>query len=191
VYGDVQSYRRAMAEELDTGVLLDAGMLYADARLSTRFPTVEVRVADVPLTAEATASVAGLVRGLVASAAAASRRGDPLPTCSAATLRLASWQAALDGLRGALVDPRTGHPAPAAEVVAALVDFASPGLDAHGDAHRVREGVDRILTEGNGAAWQRATLLAAGTMSAMVLAAADTAMEEALGGPGLPVAQTA
>jgi carboxylate-amine ligase len=30
-------------------VISDAGMIYFDARLSSRYPTVEIRVADVPV----------------------------------------------------------------------------------------------------------------------------------------------
>ena len=52
-----------------SGVLLDAHMVYFDARLSDRYPTVEVRVADVCLDVADTMLIAGLVRALVETAA--------------------------------------------------------------------------------------------------------------------------
>lgn len=58
---------------VDTGVLRDKGMIYFDARLSHRYPTVEVRVADVCLEPADTVLLATLVRGLVETAARAWR----------------------------------------------------------------------------------------------------------------------
>ena|GEM_PF-3408738 len=49
---------------------LDENMVYADARLSTHAPTVEVRVADVCLAPEDAAVPGVLVRALVETAAA-------------------------------------------------------------------------------------------------------------------------
>ncbi|KAA9152147.1 YbdK family carboxylate-amine ligase [Microbacterium lushaniae] len=171
VFGDLEAYHSATRELLATGALLDEGMLYSDARLSARFPTVEVRVCDVPLTTATTALLAGLVRGMVAAAADAARRGEPPAAISVNALRLATWDAALRGLGGTLLDPRTRRPAPAAEVVRAMVEFASPGLEAHGDLGFVGVGVERILSEGNAAAWQRG--MARGDLRGLVLAAAD------------------
>jgi carboxylate-amine ligase len=172
VFGDLAAYRGATAELLATGALLDEGMLYSDARLSVRFPTVEVRVCDVPLTAELTAILAGLIRGLVSAAAASAARGEEPPALSANALRLASWDASLRGLSGTLLHPLTGHTAPAADVVRALLRYAEPGLAAHGDLAAVWDGVERVLTTGNGAAWQRHTAASTG-LRTMVLAAAD------------------
>lgn len=48
---------------LDTGAMLDDGMVYWDVRPSANFPTVEVRVADVPATVAESVLLAALVRG--------------------------------------------------------------------------------------------------------------------------------
>lgn len=184
VFGDLASYRRATRELLATGALLDEGMVYADARLSVRFPTIEVRVCDVPLTAEMTAVFAGLIRGLVSAAAARAARGDTPPPISAHAIRLASWDASLRGLRGTLLNPKTRRAAPAADVVRAMLRYAEPGLAAHGDLPTVWDGVERLLADGNGAAWQRRTAAATG-LRAMVLAAADLGASDA-GGSALP-----
>ena len=63
--GSVRRYRALVADLLGTGVLLDEAMAYFDARLSARYPTVEVRVADVCLRAEDAVLIAALCRGLV------------------------------------------------------------------------------------------------------------------------------
>ena len=58
-------YDRAVALLLDSGAIFDDGMIYWYVRPSVRFPTVEVRVADVPATAGETVLYATLVRAAV------------------------------------------------------------------------------------------------------------------------------
>ena len=69
-FGDAAGYRALIEELLASGTILDDGMLYFDARLSQRYPTVEVRVADVCLDAADAALQAALVRALADTAVA-------------------------------------------------------------------------------------------------------------------------
>lgn len=155
IYGSLSAYRRVVTRLLDSGVLLDEGMVYFDARLSRNHPTVEVRVADVCLRAEDAALIAVLVRALVESASREWHQGvepAPVPTV---LLRMAAWQASNFGLRGELLDFGSFRPAPAAEVVRSLVDFLEPVLTENGEIDLVRQGVEEILSRGTGAAEQR------------------------------------
>ncbi|MDR5698964.1 carboxylate-amine ligase [Agromyces aerolatus] len=172
VFGSLDAYQVSIDALMRTGALLDEGMLYPDVRLSRLFPTIEVRVADVPLLASATVTIAGLIRGLVATAAASAARGEPAPALGADALRLASWTASLEGLDGQLVHPVRGEPAPAAEVVGALLAEAAPGLLEHGDLEVVTAGVQQILRDGNGAAIQRRAAEASGSLLGAVFAGA-------------------
>ncbi len=160
---------------LATGVLLDEGMVYADARLSAVHPTVEVRVADVCLRAEDAALLARLVRALVERAAADARAGLPAPEDPPQLLRLTSWRAARDGVDGQLVSPSAGRPAPAAAVVAELVEHVRGPLTAAGDLDAVRAGTDAVLARGTGARWQRERARAAG-LPALVREAATVTL---------------
>ena len=137
-------------------------MVYFDARLARQHPTVEIRVADVCLRAEDAALIAVLVRALVESAAREWNDGvDPAPVPTL-LLRMAAWQASNCGLRGELLDFGTFTPAPAADVVRALVDFVAPVLEEQGELELVREGVERILAEGTGSQLQRGPFRAGG-----------------------------
>lgn len=155
IFGTLSMYRRVVTRLLDSGVLLDEGMIYFDARLSRNHPTVEVRVADVCLHAEDAALLAVLVRAMVESASREWRTGvepAPVPTV---LLRMAAWQASNCGLRGELLDFGTFRPAPAREVVEALVDYVAPVLEEQGELELVRMGVHRILDRGTGSEQQR------------------------------------
>ncbi|MFC0457756.1 glutamate--cysteine ligase [Arthrobacter liuii] len=155
IYGTYPAYRRVVARLLDTGVMLDEGMLYFDARLSRNHPTVEVRVADVCLRADDAALIAVLVRALVESASREWRDDvDPAPVPTV-VLRMASWQASSAGLSGELLDFGNFRPAPAADVVRSLVDYLAPVLAEQGELSLARQGVEDIIARGTGAGEQR------------------------------------
>ncbi len=165
IFGSFPAYRRVVTRLLESGVLFDEGMVYFDARLARHHPTVEVRVADVCLRAEDAALIAVLVRALVESASREWREGvDPAPVPTV-LLRMAAWQASNCGLRGELLDFGSFRPAPACDVVHALVDYVAPVLGDQGELELVRRGVDRLLAEGTGSQVQRQALRAGGFVS--------------------------
>ena len=90
---------------------LDERSVYFWARLSPRYPTVEVRVADVCLDAGTAVLLAGLIRALVATALAEGRRGTPTAAVPARQVAAALAAAARRGLAGAGAGPFTGQAA--------------------------------------------------------------------------------
>jgi carboxylate-amine ligase len=158
LFGTPESYEATVRSMVESGVLLDEGMVYFDARLSHRYPTVEIRVADVCADLADTMVVAGVCRALVETAARSAHRGErPLPTPTS-LLRLATWRAGHDGVDGVLVEPETLRPSPAGVVVRRMVDEIRPALEEFGDLERVEDGVERLLSDGSGATRQRRTL---------------------------------
>jgi carboxylate-amine ligase len=149
---------RLVRDLISSGALLDPAMVYWDVRLSPHLPTVEVRVADVPLTTGEVELLAALIRALVVVAAEDVRRGrlaEPLPD---ALLRAALWRAARDGLDGSGVEPATGRLRPVWELVGALLERVRPGLVEYGELVAVRRGLALLRRHGNGALRQRALL---------------------------------
>ncbi len=151
-FGDAATYRRVVADLVASGTILDDGMIYFDARLSARYPTVEVRVADVCLDVEDAVLQAALVRALADTALTP---GSSTPQPRTEQLRVAAWRAARTGLTADLLSPSTGRPAPAASVVHALVEHVEPALRRSGDLDRVTARVELLLGEGTGAQAQR------------------------------------
>ncbi|MDQ4047574.1 MAG: glutamate--cysteine ligase [Actinomycetota bacterium] len=155
IFGSISAYRRVVKRLLESGVMLDEGMIYFDARLSRNHPTVEVRVADVCLRAEDAALIAVLVRALVETAVREWHEGvepSPVPTV---LLRMAAWQASKFGLCGELLDFGSFRPAPAADVVNSLVDYLEPVLAEQGEVELVRNGIAAVFERGTGAEEQR------------------------------------
>jgi carboxylate-amine ligase len=158
LFGSAEAYHRLLDAMIATGALLDEGMNYWDMRLAVRYPTVEIRVADVCLDVADTVVLAALCRALVETAVEQWRRGEPAPEVPVTMLRLASWRAARYGVESDLVDPRTMQLAPARDVVPALVTHVATALDAGGDRAVVEAGLERLWTQGNGADRQRRTM---------------------------------
>jgi carboxylate-amine ligase len=180
VFADAADYHRVIDEVLATETVLDSGMVYFDARLSDTWPTVEVRTADVALRVEDAVTLAGLVRSLVETAAADARRDQPAPAVRAEVLRVAGWRAARSGLGGDLVHPLTGRPAPAADVLAALLDHVRGALIDAGDEQRVTSGIHDLLRRGTGADLQRRVHRESdGDLRAVVRAAVEVTAETA------------
>ncbi|MFE6508252.1 glutamate--cysteine ligase [Nocardioides sp. NPDC057767] len=154
-FGSGQAYADHLRLLVDTGVPLDEGMAYFDARPSRRYPTLEVRVADVCLDPRDAVLVAGLARALVETGAREWAQGLPADPASVAVLRLAMWQAGRHGISGDLLDPRTHRPRPAREVVDRLLEHLGPALRDAGDLARVEQGIDRVFARGTGSSTQR------------------------------------
>jgi carboxylate-amine ligase len=167
-YGDPQGYRTATERLMEWGAALDPGMLYFDIRLAERFPTVEIRVADVCTEAEDAVLVALLARALVATAAHEWCAAEPLPGWRTDLLRAAGWRAARHGISGPLVHPVTGVLVPVREAFDALLAHAGRALERAGDADRVRDGFERLVARGNGAVRQRAVHEATGDLARVV-----------------------
>lgn len=148
-FDSVEDYDDAVARLQDIGAMLDDGMVYWDVRPSAKFPTVEVRVADVPATVAETVLHAALSRAAVMTALSDDEAGVPDPEIRSHELAAAYWRSARYGLDARAVD-----------TLSALIDRMAPALRAVGDLDFVRAEVARIAEQGNGAtgqrtAWQR------------------------------------
>ena len=161
-------YEELVAVMLAAGGLVDEGTIFWDVRPSARLPTVEVRVADVPVTAAESALLAVLVRALAVSAGRAVDRGDPGPVIQAELLRLAYWRAARDGMDGCGIDVHTGRPAPATELAGRMIVAARPVLEEYGELDRVTGWLRSLTRDGTGASRQRAAAAARGRLADVV-----------------------
>ncbi|MDP9393090.1 MAG: glutamate--cysteine ligase [Actinomycetota bacterium] len=160
VFGTLERYERLGRMLVATTAALDDGMLYYDARLSAKYPTVEVRVADVCLDPDDAVLVAALSRALVMTALA--QLDAPPPDVPVEVLRGASWVASRHGIRGLLVDPDALEARPAREVLAGLRRHVAEALERTGDGDEVDDGLARVVRRGTGADAQRAAFARGG-----------------------------
>ncbi|WP_420179785.1 glutamate--cysteine ligase [Paenarthrobacter sp. TA1.8] len=155
VFGSADGYRAVLSELLGTGVPLDEGMIYFDARLSRGHPTVELRVADVCLYAEDALTIAVLARALVETSASEWRKGGPPSSTLTPVIRMANWKASRFGINNQLLHPLEQAPYAAADVAGALLRHIRRALTESGDLALARTGVANILRRGTGERLQR------------------------------------
>jgi carboxylate-amine ligase len=154
-----------------SGTLIDPAMVYFDARLSERYPTVEIRIADVCLHAADAVLIAALARALVETEARSWRDGNPVLRSRNEVLRLAAWRASRSGLDDVLLHPVTGKPEPAEGVAGMLLDHCREALAGAGDADVVSGLMTDLLARGNGASFQRAIYRRSGRLPDVVRSA--------------------
>jgi carboxylate-amine ligase len=160
-FDSVDEYDAVVEMLLHSGAMLDDGMVYWDVRPSANFPTIEVRVADVPATVAETVLLAMLIRGAVMTALEDERRGEPMPPLTPHALKTAYWKSARYGLDGEAIDLLESHDSvPARILLGRMVENVRPSLEAVGDYDAVNDELNRIAEQGNGAmrqrqAWQR------------------------------------
>ncbi|MEE1754696.1 carboxylate-amine ligase [Streptomyces sp. SP18CS02] len=160
-FEDHDDHERRVRALLDSGVISDTGQLYWQARLSDKYPTIEVRCTDVQLRADSAVMFAGIIRAMVATAIRNEEDGLPVPDCPQELLLASNWHAARHGLTGQLLDPE-GRRRSAGDVLARLIDSITPALDETGDDREVAALVHRLLQEGTPADQQRRALAEGG-----------------------------
>lgn len=139
VFASAADHDAHVARMVACGTLVDRAQSFWLARLSTRWPTVEFRVADAAATVEDAMLQAALSRALVHTAFL---DDEPHPVrddvCSAAV-----WAASRYGLDGAAVDPWRECRVPATALLGKLLDHVTPALRARGELALVHDLVDQ------------------------------------------------
>lgn len=172
-------YDSAVQLMQDIGAMLDDGMVYWDIRPSANFPTVEVRVSDVPATVAETVLFATVTRAAVMTALAEDQRGVGISPITGYALDAAYWKSAHDGLAGESVDLLGGYgAAPTVELLRAFVDMIAPALRSLGDYELVDTELTRIVEQGNGAMRQRAAWRRRGQVADVIDASAAATSED-------------
>lgn len=175
-FASADDYDRRERALIGLGATVDRGAIAWQARLSSRYPTLEIRVADAQLDAADAVLIAGICRALVRSALDRAEGGEPCSSIAPELLDAALWHAGRFGLDGTLLSPGEGRALPAAEVVAELREWIDGALHDLGDAEAVDDGLERLARLGTGAARQRRAFAEGGTRG----------LSELLGTPGSP-----
>lgn len=176
-FTSAEHYDSLVAMMMESGMVMDKGMVYWDVRPSHHLPTVEIRVSDVPATVDETTLLAALVRALVATAIRATEAGTMALPVPAEVLRAAYWRAAHDGMEGTAVDVATSRRVQPNQIVVMLMRHIRDELEESGERQQVERLLRKVLTQGNGATWQRRTLAAHGNLSEVVTVAARRTLQ--------------
>ncbi|ADJ47345.1 carboxylate-amine ligase [Amycolatopsis mediterranei S699] len=183
---DATAYAASVDGAVRRGEALDATGVYFYARLSPKYPTVEIRIADVGLTAEDAVLLAGLTRALVVTILAEARAGVASRPVRTALVVASLTAAARGGYPGDGVDPGTGQVLPQHVLVGRLLEYVRPALEANGDFATIEQQLAAVRAGETGAARQRALFAGAGSPAALVAELASTTLAERGGSDPVP-----
>jgi glutamate---cysteine ligase / carboxylate-amine ligase len=158
IHDSYEQYAQKIRMLVATGAILDAGHAYWDARLGTRYETLEFRIADACTTVDEAVLQVALCRAIALTCIREDERGAPLPSVPAELLRAATWRAARSGLDGTLVDVLARENVPAQLLVERLLAYVRIALEDLGDLDEVVHLVDEIRSGGTSARRQRHAL---------------------------------
>jgi carboxylate-amine ligase len=160
--GDWASFAEYLDFLLRTRSIVEYTQVWWSLRPHLDFGTVEVRICDAQTTAGESEALAGLLVGCVAQAARDHDEGRPFRHPEPRRVDENLWRAIRHGLDGKLIDLDAEEERPAAEAVAALLEWTAP--------MRAELGIEVALPELNGAQRQR-RMIEAGASREEVFAA--------------------
>lgn len=120
-------------------------------RISFAHGTIEIRACDVQLEANDAVAIALFIRALCRMALDTPAVAQLQPE----VLEIAVWQAAKFGLSGSLMNPATGTPMPAEDLVRETLKRLQPYFEGLDDRSMVQRGLEHLLSHGTGAERQR------------------------------------
>lgn len=163
-----QEYLDLIGTLTATGVVDEPSELLWELRPSSRYPTVEFRIADMCPDVDDVVLYAGLVRSLVRTLAGRVAAGTPAPGVPDKVLTAARWRAARYGLTGELWSERRRALAPAERLLAEFWDELAPDLEQHGERDVLRPLLEQVLDRGTSAQRQRRVLAETGSLLEVV-----------------------
>ena len=155
-FRDADDYRARVNGLVELGAAPDPASVSWLARISERFPTVEVRAFDAQLTVDDALLFAALARALLTSAIT------PETQIETDAIDTSLWMAAREGIDGRLLHPMTGGVSDTRALIRLTLRMLTPALQATGDLNFVTDRLERLLADGTGADRQRRAFARAG-----------------------------
>lgn len=119
------AYREFRRFFLEVGALREPRRIWWDIRPHHTLPTVEFRIADMPLHFEDMIALAAFIQAIVKTILDRMAAGEPLTVAPTAYVAENRWRAARYGLRGELIDYDRRRTAPATALIGAALDLVS------------------------------------------------------------------
>ena len=160
LFADDADYARYVDLMVRSGAIADASFLWWTLRPSTKYPTLELRVADACTRLDDTITIAALFRCLVRLV---DRRPDLNLGLTGASRAIAAenmWRAQRDGVGCTMIDPVTGEAVPFAAYLDGLLTMIADDADALSCKNEV-EAARRIVSRGTSSDMQAKIFAAA------------------------------
>ncbi len=162
---------------IKTNCIDNAKKIWWDIRAHPFFPTIEVRICDIPMRAEETIAIAALIQAIVAKLYKLREANLNFITYKRALINENKWRASRYGLDGQMIDFGKNEQVDTRILVQQLLEFVDDVLDDLGSRKEIGY-IQKILDHGTGADRQLKVFKETGSLEKVV----DFLIEETLVG---------
>ena len=135
---------------IKTGCIDEATKIWWDIRIHPKFPTIEIRICDIPLTVDETITIAALIQAIVAKLVQLRQKNMNYMSYKRTLITENKWRASRYGIEGSLIDFGKEAQVPLPDLIAEFVDLVDDVLDEL-DSREEVENVFNLLKKGTGA----------------------------------------
>ncbi len=146
-YAEYENYINLLVK---TNCIDNAKKIWWDIRVHPFFPTIEIRICDIPLTIDETISIAALIQALVAKLYKLRQSNLNYMIYKRALINENKWRASRYGIDGKMIDFGKEKEVDTRSLIMEMLDFVDDVVDELGSRHEV-EQINKILEIGTGA----------------------------------------
>jgi carboxylate-amine ligase len=150
-YSDYSEFDNFVKLLIKTGCIDTGKKIWWDIRPHPNFPTLEIRICDIPMRAEETVTLAALMQAIAAKLYKLRSKNLGYRSYRRALLMENKWRASRYGIKGKLVDFGMEMEKSESLLIEELVEFVDDVVDDLGSRKYIEEGVARIMKSGTGA----------------------------------------
>lgn len=150
-YADWSEYDSFVKILIKTGCIDTPKKIWWDIRPHSIYPTLEIRVCDIPLRAEETITLAAIIQALAAKLYKLRAQNLGFRQYRRALILENKWRASRYGIHGKMVDFGKEIERSAIDLIKELVEFIDDVVDELGSREQIMRGVAWILENGSGA----------------------------------------
>lgn len=150
IFTDWSEYQHYVDLLVKTGSIDNAKKIWWDIRPHPFFPTLEIRICDLPMRIDETVAIAAMCQAVAAKLYSLYEKNLSFRQYRRSLLMENKWRAVRYGLDGKLIDWGHQEEKPARDLIKQLLEFVDDVVDDLG-CRKELEYVERILEEGSGA----------------------------------------
>ena len=178
-FDSLEQYDSFIQLLVKTHCIDNAKKIWWDIRVHPFYPTIEIRICDVPLNVEDTLAITALIQAIVAKLHKLREANLTFVNYKRTLITENKWRASRYGLEGKLIDFGKEEEVPTNALILELLDFVEDVVDDLGSREEISH-VHQILENGTGADRQLRVYEESGSLESVV----DFVIEETLRGVG-------
>ena len=150
VFQSVAQYQNYIELLIKTGCIDNAKKIWWDLRVHPFFPTLEIRICDIPMTVDETVAIAAMIQALVAKMYKLRKQNLNFILYHRSLINENKWRAGRYGLDGKMIDFGKEMEVDTRVLIEEMLDFVDDVVDELGSRDEI-ERVRNILRKGTGA----------------------------------------